>query len=524
MRIVSWNVNGLRTMRPVRAMLDALRADIVCVQETRVSGARDPELEALALVDGYDSFFSSCSVRGGYSGVATFCKRGPLTPVAAGEGLGDGLGGAAVRLPGTDAVGGDGLEGMPRFTPETLSMVKEEGRCVVTDHGRFVLINVYAPAVSVESRGLFKMQFLHALRDKVDALRVAGRSVIIAGDFNICPARIDSAEPIVPSEVRSWETRPSRVWLRSLLSKEGADMVDSFRAFHPDARDVYSCWSEATRARENNFGVRIDLITMDRRLFETDARTAEVMSDVQGSDHCPVAVELYHPEYIDARVIREPPPFCSRFLPRFLAKQTSIRDMLRSRAESASGNGKGDVDAARKVVRRTRTDLSLPSRPGPAASQRLAKRPRRGKQMQIRQFFPAFQPRPAVCQTPDPSSALLPPADSSEIDAATEKPTCVDERNASASSTACAIKSVEHKSTSTSATHWRKLLTGPPPPPLCKHREACKLKTVGKTGPNRGRTFWSCNRAAGRPGDREANCNWFQWAPYGAGAKKTLPK
>ncbi len=69
---------------------------------------------------------------------------------------------------------------------------------------------------------------------------------------------------------------------------------------------------------------------------------------------------------------------------------------------------------------------------------------------------------------------------------------------------------------------WGFLFRGPPAAPKCRHGEACKLKRVGKAGPNKGRTFWSCARAAGRRGDREANCNFFQWAPFAA--NKPLPE
>lgn len=138
MRITSWNVNGLRAVvssrRPggLPQLLDCLGADILCVQETKLTKA---ELtESCAVLPGWESFFDFCTHKTGYSGVATFC-RDYLTPRAAWRGV----------------TGGDtaSLELAP-FTDEERAALDAEGRCIATDHGAFVLFNVYIPALSCE--------------------------------------------------------------------------------------------------------------------------------------------------------------------------------------------------------------------------------------------------------------------------------------------------------------------------------------------------------------------------------------
>ena len=116
------------------------------------------------------------------------------------------------------------------YSPDTLSTLRDEGRVVVTDHARFVLLNVYVPAVSDAARLPFKLALLHTLRAKVETLRHAGRRVIVVGDFNICPARIDSAEQLALSLPNpKWPFRPARRWLASLLDTNEGRCVDVFR-------------------------------------------------------------------------------------------------------------------------------------------------------------------------------------------------------------------------------------------------------------------------------------------------------
>jgi AP endonuclease 2 len=568
-RIVSWNVNGLRTLKPsLKAIFESLQADILCVQETRITQS-DVDLERLALVPGYDSFFSFCSVRNGYSGVATFSRNGVrsgnvsgtlnLTPRDAGEGLANAVGGAAIDVIPNMSVTQDfpttccDDENLSPCIPlvvsaDELELIRSEGRVVITDHEEFVLINVYLPAVSVDGRAKFKLAVCRALELKVRALREAGRHVVIVGDFNIAPSPCDVAEAV--DDISSFNGRPSRQWLRNVLLGE-MGLKDSFRELHPSFTSAYTCWSEATRARENNFGARIDLILVDEELFHAEVIAANILCDVAGSDHCPISVELRAGAFGRHMAVSTPPPFCSRFLPRFTAKQLSIRDML-DRGSIAGPDSLDDTSCSKRkgssiaapTKNSAQSDGQLSGIDGsernPHAEAKLRLRNRQadskpgkrarmlsgssaihftGRQVHIRRYFTPVSKGAGRATDTDTSPSRL-----SQTSEDTEKPAA--SVQASGAVSLPPDKSNDRLSNENckgTADAWKQLLSGPPAAPLCRHREPCKLKSVKKSGENKGRTFYGCHRPAGDwPKDKSANCNFFQWAPYRAGGTMSL--
>lgn len=205
LRVVSWNINGIRshlqgagyeepsncTARAVGRILDKLDADIVCLQETKVT--RDVLTEPLAIIEGYNSYFSFSRNRSGYSGVATFCKDS-ATPVAAEEGLS----GLLATLNGDVNCYGN----MDEFTQEELRALDSEGRALLTQHKirtqdgdekSLTVINVYCPHADPgkPERLTFKMRFYHLLQIRAEALLAAGSHVIILGDLNTAHRPID---------------------------------------------------------------------------------------------------------------------------------------------------------------------------------------------------------------------------------------------------------------------------------------------------------------------------------------------
>lgn len=512
MKILSWNVNGLRKLEPLHAIFEILDADILCFQETRISGLYDPYLESLAFVKGYDSFFSICRQKRGYSGVATFCKKRIATPTHAWEGLGAGVGDVDLDLKdgfcGTCNIPHCPCEG--NGCPEkALATIVEEGRCVVTDHQRFVLINVYVPAVSVEDRVMFKMHFLHALEAKVCALQASGKNVIVVGDFNICPHIIDCAEPIPKSLLPQWENRPSRQWFHQWLSEQKCDMVDVFRALHPDLKGVYSCWSEATRARQNNHGVRIDLIVASRRLFVNDVQSASVLGEVTGSDHCPVSVTLRY-SVLGHDIPSAPPKFCTVYTPRFCYRQQSLKEMFARRVATQESrqqlnNFRDDRKSSLKL--RSRGISKSSSSSGVAEKKDIKKRPTRRKQTTFTKIIVPSDVDTKKTDAARVAARVAPPEGSSGNESAENDSTLFRKE-------APVHRKVDKRRKET-AKAWRQLLTGPPAPPRCRHGLPCVLKTVTKSGENKGRTFFSCPYPAGI--GKTANCNFFQWAPFKPG-------
>ncbi|KAH6556157.1 hypothetical protein KP509_1Z200100 [Ceratopteris richardii] len=213
MRIITYNVNGLRARiipyRTLGGFLKALDADIICLQETKLS--RDEITADIATAEGYEAFFSCTRTVGKgrlkYSGVATFCRAtassnkpcsSGILPIAADEGFTGMLHRSKTGdIKGNDRVGfyDDVLNS--GFTNEELLQLDKEGRCVITDHGSFVLFNVYGPCVQPDdiARLEFKLKFYQVMQYRWESLLRAGKRLIVVGDLNISPYPIDSCDP-----------------------------------------------------------------------------------------------------------------------------------------------------------------------------------------------------------------------------------------------------------------------------------------------------------------------------------------
>ena len=251
-KIVSWNVNGIRAMQK-KGLLDYLAKedpDIFCVQETKASP--DQLDEALTAPNGYHVLYHSCSRKKGYSGVATFSK---IPPVSCSTGFG-------------------------------LDIFDIEGRVVQTDYEHFTLLNVYFPNGGMEGRLQYKLEFYEAFFDYCENLRKEGKKLIICGDYNIAHKEIDLAKPKENKDVTGFMP-VERAWMDKIVS---LGYVDSFREFNSEPNN-YTWWSMKTRGRERNVGWRIDyhFFTEDLR---DNVKNAEIRADVMGSDHCPVTIEL----------------------------------------------------------------------------------------------------------------------------------------------------------------------------------------------------------------------------------------
>lgn len=251
-KLISWNVNGIRAAEK-KGFLDWLAgcgADVVAVQETKAH----PEQLSAALRSplGYQAAWSAAE-RKGYSGVATFSRRAPQRVV---EGLGD-----------------------PRFDTD--------GRTLIHEFEPFVFFNIYFPN---GGRGpewvAHKLAFYKRFLDVARGYMEAGRSVVVAGDFNTAYAEIDLARP--KENVKTSGFLPEeRAGLGEFFA---AGLVDTFRYLHPDTVK-YTWWDMVTRARERNVGWRLDYFMVSPDLRER-LLAAEIHDEVMGSDHCPVSLVL----------------------------------------------------------------------------------------------------------------------------------------------------------------------------------------------------------------------------------------
>uniref|UniRef100_A0A8D2IRS5 DNA-(apurinic or apyrimidinic site) endonuclease 2 n=1 Tax=Varanus komodoensis TaxID=61221 RepID=A0A8D2IRS5_VARKO len=475
MKLLSWNVNGLRAAvvsGGLKQLLDLLGADIICLQETKIT--RDLLEEPLAIVEGYNSYFSFSRTRSGYSGVATFCKA-DATPEAAEEGL------SGLFTKHDGAVGCYG--NTDNFTLEELQALDSEGRAMITRHcictseqreTTLTVINVYCPRADPEKpeRGDFKLRFFHLLQARV----------LLIFNLTYTP--------------ESFQKNPGRLWLDSFLWEPGKDFqnkklfVDTFRFLHPNQEEAYTCWCNVTGSRHLNYGTRIDYILADSTLVSLELVEAQVMPEVRGSDHCPVQAML------KSVCLAAPccPPLCTRFLPEFAGTQQKLSRFL----VKVDRTGLPEKDQKQREAKPLYGRSSKKARTGPLQK----------GQGDLRRFFKAGSLRDsdgAGCQAFMHRAAER---NSAKGTVSTERPVnkCRSEK----------VAGVVPSRSKQSASLWKTLLSGPAKPPQCKaHGEPCVLRTVKKQGPNCGRRFYVCAQPLGKPSDPRARCNFFLWADQG---------
>lgn len=252
MKILSWNVNGIRAVQKKGFVewLKKEKPDVLCIQETKAH--KEQLNDDLLNVDDYISYFSSAE-RKGYSGTAIYTK---MKPAKVKTGMG-------------------------------ITEFDNEGRFLITDFGDFILFNIYFPNGKASKERLkYKMDFNEALLKHLKKLLKAGKKIIICGDVNTAHKEIDLARPKENSKVSGFLPE-EREWIDKLLA---AGFVDTFRMFN-DKPENYTWWDMITRARERNVGWRIDYFYISENL-KKNLKSAFILPDVMGSDHCPVGIEV----------------------------------------------------------------------------------------------------------------------------------------------------------------------------------------------------------------------------------------
>ena len=249
MKLISWNVNGLRACMG-KGFLDFLKAsdaDIVCLQETKMQRE-----QADFIIGGYEEYWNSAEKKG-YSGTAVFTKKPPLS-VSYGIGI-----------------------------PEH----DTEGRVITAEFPDFFLVNVYTPNSQQELARLpYRMQWEDAFREYLKTLDQK-KPLIVCGDMNVAHEEIDLKNPKTNRKNAGF-TDEERPKMTELLS---SGFIDTFRLLYPDPEGVSSWWSYRFHAREKNAGWRIDYFLVSDRLKDrvSDSR---IDTDVFGSDHCPIELIL----------------------------------------------------------------------------------------------------------------------------------------------------------------------------------------------------------------------------------------
>lgn len=253
MKLISWNVNGVRAVTKKNFFEDfkKMDADILCLQETK---AQDDQVqEALASLEGY-YIYSNSAVKKGYSGTAIISKVEPISV--------------------TKNIGIDEHD--------------TEGRVLCAEYEEFYFVDVYVPNSGSELKRLsYRQSWDKAFCDYLKKLEET-KPVIVCGDFNVCHKPIDLARPKANYN-KSAGFMQEEIDGMDRFTARG--LVDTFRHLYPDTTDAYSWWSYRGGARDRNVGWRIDYFLVSES-YLSNVTDAAILTEVHGSDHCPVSIDV----------------------------------------------------------------------------------------------------------------------------------------------------------------------------------------------------------------------------------------
>ncbi len=261
MKIITWNVNGIRSAvkKGFLAFVKKHDPDILCLQETKAEqGQAEIDLPQ------YEEYWNSAMTRKGYSGTAIFTKTRPLS--------------VSFGIPGLK----------PDALADRYGDANVEGRVITADYGKFFVVCVYTPNAKPDLGRLSYRQkkwdpsflaYLVSLEKE--------KPVIACGDFNVAHQDIDIARP-KENRKNAGFTKEERAGFDCIVE---AKFVDTFRLLHPDERGAYTWWSHFANARSRNIGWRIDYVLASPKL-KKKIKKAFILDQVVGSDHCPVGMEI----------------------------------------------------------------------------------------------------------------------------------------------------------------------------------------------------------------------------------------
>ena len=249
MKLISWNVNGLRAVinKGFMDFFKQIYAEIFCIQETKM---QEGQIELI--LDGYYQYFNS-AIKKGYSGTAVFTKEKPL-----------------------NVTYGIGIEEHD-----------QEGRIITAEYEKFYLVNCYTPNSKRELERLeYRKIWENEIRKYLKKLEET-KPVIYCGDLNVAHEEIDLKNPKT-NHYSAGFTDEERNKMTELLN---AGFIDSFRYLYPEKENAYTWWSYMMKAREKNVGWRIDYFITSNSLKEK-IEDSKIHSEVMGSDHCPIELDI----------------------------------------------------------------------------------------------------------------------------------------------------------------------------------------------------------------------------------------
>ena len=253
MKLISWNVNGLRAVinKGFKDFFKEIDADIFSIQETKMQESQLDE-NILQIFEGYNAYWNSAEKKG-YSGTAIFTKQKPLNV--------------------TYGIGKEEHD--------------KEGRVITLEFEKFYMVNIYTPN---SKRELERLDYRQIWEDEIRAYVLdlnANKPVVMCGDLNVAHNEIDLKNPKTNRKSAGF-TDEERAKMTELLN---AGFVDTFRYKYPEVEGKYSWWSYMFHAREKNAGWRIDYFIVSENLKDK-IEDAKILDDIYGSDHCPVELDL----------------------------------------------------------------------------------------------------------------------------------------------------------------------------------------------------------------------------------------
>ena len=253
MKLISWNVNGLRAVinKGFKDFFKEVDADIFSIQETKMQEAQLDET-ILQIFEGYNAYWNSAEKKG-YSGTAIFTKQKPLNV--------------------TYGIGKEEHD--------------KEGRVITLEFEKFYMVNIYTPN---SKRELERLDYRQIWEDEIRAYLLdlsTKKPVVMCGDLNVAHNEIDLKNP-KRNRKNAGFTDEERAKMTELLN---AGFIDTFRYKYPEVEGKYSWWSYMFHAREKNAGWRIDYFIVSESLKDK-IEDAKILDDIYGSDHCPVELDL----------------------------------------------------------------------------------------------------------------------------------------------------------------------------------------------------------------------------------------
>ncbi|KAI8971766.1 Endonuclease/exonuclease/phosphatase [Mycotypha africana] len=480
----------------------------------------------MALVPGYQAYFSFSKAKLGYSGVVVYVKEDTMIqPYHVYEGI--------TGILDTKKQHHDDAFDYNFNTPA--HQLDAEGRCIILDFGYFILFNVYFPHESDETRSEFKMDYHRCVQKRIDIYLQQGKQVILVGDINAVHEEIDHCDPkqsMKEHGIDDFKDLPHRRWIDNMIAPKGP-LIDMTRYFHPQRQKMFTCWNTRLNSRPSNFGTRIDYILTSEGM-KKHFKYSDIQADIMGSDHCPVYADFAPiPEVLNDEKqykVNNGSPLLSMNFAEFRHQEKLFNYF-------STGNKPAASNIAAIATVTSTTDVAFPSTVTGSSIVNSQKRsiesssPINPDSSRLKRFKASeksssptnsrtiknnkridlfFQKKPTSPQKSPQATA------ETNIAATTIPVNRSDSQSDSDHSRRLDTFTFIPPNEDTTKKAWTSIFQTPEIPKCKGHGLPCLERTVTKKGPNLGRVFYICSKPKGPEGAppdeyQEYQCDFFLW-------------